>query len=91
MLGFLVLMSGMLVLTAAVSYWISWDIQPNGDKLSFARTVYGDFADLTAKLRRSVGRTGSRLPVSASGQVSSSAMQPAQQTVRLASPALSRS
>jgi hypothetical protein len=91
MLGFLGLMSGMLGVTAAVSYWISWDIQPNGEKLSFTKTVYGDLADLTEKLRRSVGRAGSHSPAIASGQVSTSATQPAQQKVRLASPALSRS
>ena len=62
MLGFLGLMSGMLVLTAGVSYWISWDIQPQNERLSFAKTVYGDLADLIAKWQSRAANDGSRSP-----------------------------
>jgi len=90
MFGFLVMMSGMMALAAAVSYWISWDMQSRDQRSSFARTVYSDLLDLIAKWRGSGGRA-MRSPSAIPEQVSNAATQQAQLAVPLASPALSRS
>ena len=63
MLGLLGMLSGMLALTAVVSYWISWDIQPVNERNSFARTVSDDLVALIAKWRSSAGSARSRSPV----------------------------
>jgi hypothetical protein len=62
MLGFLGMLSGMLALTAVLSYWISWDMQPEAERNSFARTVSDDLTALIAKWRNSAGSAGSRSP-----------------------------
>jgi hypothetical protein len=82
MIGFVVMMSGMLVLAAAVSYWISWDMKSQDERLSFVKTVYGDLAFLVAKWRnRAANDRAARSQV----------RQSVEETVRSASPALSRS
>jgi hypothetical protein len=84
-------MSGMLVLTAAVSYWISWDMQVQGERLSFARTARKDLVILFAKWRRSVGHRASESRATTPDRVSNSATEQGQVPVRLGTAVLSRS
>jgi hypothetical protein len=71
MLGLLGMLSGMLAVTAVISYWISWDMQPQDGRPSFTGTVYSDLVKLFAKWRSSSGRAGSRSTATAD-QVSNS-------------------
>ncbi len=59
MFGFFAMMFGFLVLASAISYWISWDLQPKGTRSSFAITIATDLASLLTKCRGSVRNAGS--------------------------------
>jgi hypothetical protein len=59
MLGFIAMMFAFLVVASAITYWISWDLQPNGTRLSFAMKVATDLVDLLAKCRDSIQNAGS--------------------------------
>jgi hypothetical protein len=92
MLGFLVMMSGMLALAAVVFYWISWDMQPQGERLSFMKTVYLDLVDLLAAWRNSIAKTGSRSQAPTADRAASSRTpHSSEASARLARPAFSRS
>jgi hypothetical protein len=92
MLGFLVMMSGMVALATAVSYWISWDMQPQDERLSFTKTVWGDLADLIAKWRMGAANVGSRSPAARPDRAASSRTpHSSEASARLARPAFSRS
>jgi hypothetical protein len=85
--------SGMVALTAAVSYWISWDMQPENERNSFARTVSDDLLALIAKWRNSAGNAGSRSPAATRPDwaAQSQTRQPLEAPARPARSALIRS